>query len=270
MIRNIFILFALVLLASCEEVIEADVNTAAPRLVVEASIDKEKGTPGNYQVIKLSTTTGYYSNDFPMVNGAEVYIINSTGARFDFTQQAGTGNYICDYFEPRIGETYTLTVNSDGQSYTATETMYAAPDIKYYSQTNEGGFLGESIEIRYYYDDFPGERNFYMSQINAGVLPFPEYDIASDEFFEGNEMFEIFSDEDLKQGDVINIKLYGVSERYYNFMNILLDAAGGSGNPFQAVPVTARGNVVNTANPDNYALGYFRVCEVTAEDFTLR
>ena len=270
MIRYISILFTLLLFTSCEEVIEADVDTADPKLVIEASIDWEKNTPGKYQVIKLTTTAGYYNTEFPVVSNAEVFVMNSIGTRFDFTEQTGTGKYICDYFEPHTGETYTLTINSEGQSYTATETMFASPDIKYYSQADEGGFIGDSKEIRYYYDDFAGERNFYLSVINANVLAFPDYDINSDEFFEGNEMFELFIDEDIKQGDILNIRLYGISERYYNFMNILLDAAGGSGNPFQAVPVTARGNIINTTNPDNYPLGYFRVSQVTAEDFTVR
>ncbi|MBL7712163.1 MAG: hypothetical protein JNL13_06860, partial [Chitinophagaceae bacterium] len=49
-----------VLLLSCTKVVVVDLKTAEPKLVVDASIDWVKGTPGHEQQIKLSTTTGYY------------------------------------------------------------------------------------------------------------------------------------------------------------------------------------------------------------------
>ena len=47
-------------LLSCTKVVEVDVETAEPKLVIEASIDWVKGTKGNEQKIKFSTTTGYF------------------------------------------------------------------------------------------------------------------------------------------------------------------------------------------------------------------
>ncbi|KGO91915.1 DUF4249 domain-containing protein [Flavobacterium subsaxonicum] len=270
-IRYILLFLTAMLLTSCEEVVDVDLDTAAPRLVVEASIDWVKGTAGNRQIIKLTTTTGYYSTEIPKVSGATVFITNSSNTVFDFIEQeAGTGEYKCEYFAPVLGETYVLTVINGDQTYTATETMTAVPDITYTTQANDGGFLGEDVEIRYYWNDFPDQSNYYLSRFDAAVIPTPEYDVGSDEFFEGNEMFEFFSDEDLKPGDTISIKLYGISERYHDYMNILLAAAGGGGNPFQSVPTAATGNLINQTNESNYALGYFRVCEVSALQVTVQ
>jgi len=269
-IKYILFLLTVLLFASCEEVVDVDLDTAPSRLVVEASIDWERGTSGRLQTIKLSKTRGYYDTQIPVVEGATVFITSNSGNTYNFEGEAGTGNYICNYFQPVIGRTYVLTIISEGQTYTATEKMYAAPLITRTAQTNEGGFLGEDIEMRFYWDDFPDEDNYYLTRIDAAVIPFPDYDTSDDEFFQGNEMFEVFFDEDLKQGDVINIKLYGISQQYHDYMNVLLEAAGGGGGPFSAVPVAARGNVINASNNADYALGYFRLCQVGVLDYTVQ
>ncbi|MXN92430.1 DUF4249 family protein [Flavobacterium sp. Sd200] len=269
-IQYISLLFILMLFASCEEVVNVDLDTAPPRLVVEASIDWVKGTSGSDQTIKLTKTRGYYDTVIPIVEGATVFVTNSTGEVFNFTEEAGTGRYNCTNFRPVVNETYVLTVVSEGQTYTATEKMYAAPDITRTIQNNEGGILGENIEIRFFYNDFPGQDNYYLTRFEAPVIPFPEYELADDEFFQGNEMFDWFSDEDLAPGHVVSIRLHGISQRYYEYMNVLLEAAGGGGGPFSAVPVAARGNLVNQDNTANYALGYFRLCEVSALQVTVQ
>lgn len=261
-LKYILFLFTTLLFISCEEVVDVDLNTAPPRLVVEASIDWIRGTDGQQQTVKLSRTRGYYDNAIPTVSGATVTITSNAGTVFNFVEEAGTGKYVCNNFQPAINQTYVLTVIDNGQTYTATEKMYAAPIITRTAQTDAGGFLGEDIEMRFYWNDFPDEDNYYLSRIDANVLPFPEYDVNNDEFFRGNEMFELFFDEDLVAGDSIDIKLFGISQQYHDYMNVLLEAAGGGGNPFSAVPVAARGNVINQTNNANYALGYFRVCEV--------
>jgi hypothetical protein len=46
-------LFLLLLLNSCTEVVNIDLNTESPRLVIEASINWQKGTSGATQKIKL-------------------------------------------------------------------------------------------------------------------------------------------------------------------------------------------------------------------------
>ena len=115
------------LLVACEDVIEVDLDTATPRLVIDASIDWVKNTLGNEQKIILSNTTGYYSNDFPTVSGANITVTNTTGTVFDFIEASVTGEYICTNFEPIIGETYTLSIQLNGETYTATETLIANP-----------------------------------------------------------------------------------------------------------------------------------------------
>jgi len=257
----ITLILSSLIFTGCEEVVDIDLDTAAPRLVVDASINWVKGTPGNVQSIKLTTTTGYYETEVPAVSNATVFITNSTGAIFNFNEVPGTGTYTCQNFEPQINETYVLTVVNGDQTYTATEKLFAVPEIGDIQQNNEGGFLGDEIEVRFFFQDNGAEDNWYMVRYDTAILPFPEYDIMDDSFTQGNQMFNFFSDEDLASGQLLDIKLFGTSERYYNYMAILLEISGGGGGPFATPPSTVRGNLVNQTDEANYALGYFRLSE---------
>ena len=94
------ILIIAVFSTSCEDVIPVDLNTAAPKMVIEASINWKKGTSGNQQKITLTTTTDFYSNEIPKVSGATVYIKNSANTIFNFTESAIKGDYVCANFIP--------------------------------------------------------------------------------------------------------------------------------------------------------------------------
>ena len=51
---TILLLLTAFVFTSCEEVINVNVDTAPPRLAVEAAINWQKGTAGNEQIIKLT------------------------------------------------------------------------------------------------------------------------------------------------------------------------------------------------------------------------
>jgi hypothetical protein len=106
--KNIAYLFILIFFASCEDVINVDLETGDPKLVIDANILWQKGTSGNEQKIKLTTTTDYYTNTIPTVSGAIVFVTNSQNTVFDFIEVPNTGEYVCTNFVPVINETYTL------------------------------------------------------------------------------------------------------------------------------------------------------------------
>ncbi len=79
-------------------------------------------------------------------------------------------------------------------------------------------------------------------------------------------------DEDINQveyapGDVVDIELYGISKRYYDYIGILINQSE-SGGPFDTTPVALRGNCRNETNPDMYAYGYFRITQVSKATYT--
>lgn len=256
---------------SCEKVVDIGLDTAPPKLVIEASINWENGTSGNEQKIKLSTTTSYFSNTIPAVTDAIVFITNSINQQFDFVQDTEAGIYKCSNFVPVLNENYTLTVVYQGETYTATENLLNAPTVKRVEQTDDGGFLGNEIEVKFVFDDLVNESNYYLLKINDPYKVIPEYGVLEDRFFQNNEMFGLYFSEDLKAGDVLKFTLNGVSLSYFNYMNILLNQTGsGNGGPFSTPTSTIRGNVVNQTNFNNFALGYFRISKTEISEYTIQ
>ena len=249
-----------IIINSCEDVVEVDLNTAPPRLVVDASINWHKGSPGNNQYIRLSTTTGYYEEEIPVVTGAIVFIENSAGSIFEFNEET-EGMYVCNNFACEIGETYKLTVMHDTETYIAEETLIPVPDLEEVIQSNEG-FTPDDITLRAYFQD-PPQDNFYMQEIGREGKQGSSA-VFDDRFVNGNYTYTLRVFDDLVPGEEIIIYLYGISSGYYDYMYKLLSMVNETANPFQAPPATIRGNIINESNPDNYALGYFRLSEISA------
>jgi hypothetical protein len=255
----------------CEKAINEPLKTASPRLVIDASIDWIKNTAGNEQKIVLSTTTGYYSPDFPRVSGALITVTNSSNTVFNFVETPGTGQYICHNFLPVIGQTYNLKIVLNGETYTASETFTPVPKIEdNIDQNDKGGEMGDEIEVTFSYKDNASQENFYLNSIKQPHSPFPELEVEDDEHTNGNLMQESFSHEKLKAGDQVDFKLYGISKSYYNYMYKLILATGNDGNPFPTTPSAVRGNIINKTNNNNYAFGYFRLAEVDTKSYTIK
>ena len=263
---------ALIFTGCHEEVISVDLSIAEPRLVIDASIDWVKETTGNEQKIKLTTTTGYYDEKFPIVSGANVTVTNSVNTIFDFIETPGTGEYICTDFEPIIDETYTLTIHLNGETYTATETLIASPKIEdRVEQNDKGGMAGDEIELTYYYKDNGFEYNYYLYCFNMKHVIYPQYEVENNEMNQGSLTQVFYSHEDLEVSDDVTFKLYGISKRYYNYMAKLLLASGSEdGAMFPATPAAVRGNIINQTDSENFAYGYFRLSEVDIKNYTVQ
>ncbi|NHN25278.1 DUF4249 domain-containing protein [Flavobacterium jejuense] len=258
-------------LTGCEEVVQVDLETGAPKLVIDASIDWVKGTMGNEQKIKLSTSTGYYSSSFPTVSGASITVENSSSVIFDFIETPGTGEYICDNFQPVIGETYTLTILLNGQVYTASENLISVPNIEdNVIQNNDAGFGGDEVEVLAKFQDNGSEENYYLYRHKSNRVAFPQYQVENDQNVQGNQITMYYSNKDLVAGDPLNIKLYGISRRYYEYFKKILLASGNDDSPFPSTPAAVRGNIVNQTNFNNFAFGYFRLSEVDVKDYVIQ
>ncbi len=266
--KLIIFFFAIILTTSCEDVIDLKLDNAAPRLVVDAAIVWTKGTDGANQTIRLTTTAPFYNNSVPAANAA-IVSVTSNSQVFEFLEDGNTGNYICQNFVPEIGETYVLNIIYNGVTYVATEKFVPSPPILNVVQTEEGGFLGTDKEVRFLWQDNGAEDNYYLSSFNSQGWLTPDYSPQSDRFFNGNQMFALYSDEDLAAHTTLYLRLSGISLQYYNYLVVLFGAASG-GNPFQGPPATVRGNVVNPMNTDDFALGYFSLCESDVQTYIVQ
>lgn len=260
---------------SCEDVVDVDLDTAPPKLVIDASIKWEKGTSGEVQKIVLTTTTDFYSNTIPVATGAKVVVTNTTPSTpipFQFIENGQTGEYVCSNFIPIINNQYSLTITYKGQTYSSSSKLMPTPVIASTEQSTKPGIDGkDSYEIKFYWQDNGAEDNFYLVGAKNANIVYPEYGVLSDEFFQGNSMFALYRDDELEKGDVIQFSIQGITEQYSNYMNKLLNIAGSDGgNPFATPPATLRGNIFNQTNSDNYPLGFFHLSEIDSDSYTIQ
>lgn len=256
---------------SCEDVIDVDVPTEDPRLVIEASINWHKTTSGNEQGIKLTLSAPYFDNTVPPANNAQVQITDSNNNVFNFVEDGNTGIYKTTNFSPILNETYNLTIIYQDETYTATETLKSVASIDYVEQKDDGGFSGEETEIKAYYLDPENEENYYLFEFISDIPVIPSLEVYKDEFTNGNEIFGFYTEEDLESGDLVTIRNYGVSEQFYNYMFILLQQnSEEGGGPFETQPASVRGNCINQTNTLHYPLGYFRLSEVDELIYTVQ
>lgn len=256
---------------ACEDIIKVDLDTAPPKLVIDASLEWIKNTAGQEQKIVLSATTAYYNGEFPPVSGAIITVINASNTVFEFVEAPGTGEYHCSDFDPVIGETYTLNITLNGESYTATETLMPTANIEdTIDQELTGGMGGDELEITYYYQDDGAQENYYLYNMVNPHVAFPQYAVEGDKYSQGNITPVFYSHKDLKADDQVQFRLTGISKQYYNYMKKLLLASGNDDGPFSSTPASVRGNIVNETNPSNFAFGYFRLSEVDVKDYLIR
>lgn len=269
--KFIFLLSVLLFQTSCEDVIEVDLNNADPRLVIEASINWYKGTSGNEQAIKLSLTAPYFEDTIPPANGATVTVTDQNNTVYTFNEEGTNGIYKNYNFTPEINGTYTLSVSYNNEIYSATEKFIAVVPIDFVDQNNEGGFSGDEIELKAYYTDPADETNFYFFEFRSNIPVIPSLSVYDDRFNNGNQIFGFYTEEDLGVGDQVTIRNFGISERFYNYMFILLQQnSDASGGPFETQPAIVKGNCINATNPKNFPLGYFRLSEVAELVYTVQ
>lgn len=270
-IKYIFTITTLLLIISCEQVIDVPLENANPKLVIEANIKWQLGTDGSLQTVKLSLTNDFYTSEVLPANGAIVTITNSANTIFNFTQTPNTPNYICNNFEPVVNETYTLKVIYNGETYSSTSKLLATPPIINIEQKIVKGIGGkDEIQIKYFFKDNGNEVNYYLLRVDNPKIKYAEYGSISDEFLQGNEMFGFYSNE-VEKGKTLKLGVQSVTLSHYNYMNKLINISSqNSGNPFATPPATLRGNIINETDIENYPLGFFNLSESDTKEYTVQ
>ena len=251
-------------LFSCEDVIDLPLENSNPRLVIQANIIKQGQLDESNQEILLSYTSDFYQGDFVPASGAMIKVVNDQGTEFVFTESNNSpGTYRCFNFNILPNSIYTLSVNINGNNYSAQEQYFQAPQITESKQRLVELFGNESVEVKYFFNDPINESNFYLFEFNNLSDNIKSYDVLDDELFAEPTMFGIFFESDLNQGDQIKFTLHGISHNYYKYMRKLIELASNDqgGGPFETPKSNVRGNIVNQTNPDQYPLGYFRISQ---------
>jgi uncharacterized protein DUF4249 len=240
-------IIALIILGtSCQKVIDINLNSVSPAIVIIGNINDQ---PGPYAVT-LSQTVNFGSlNSFPAISGAFVSISDNTGI-IDTLKEVNPGIYLTKKTVGAVGRTYNLTVIANGQTYTSSSTIPSAITFDTLeviqrinsfrhdtSLTAQAGFQDPGVILNYYR---------FIETRNDTLLS--DIHVLDNEYTSGHFIdYIIRTDTSLAIGDSVKIEMQCIDKGTYQYLNTFREASGST-NVTPANPIS---------NISNNALGYF-------------
>lgn len=271
-------------LISCEDVIEVDLDSEEPRLIVDALIRVDTTQQLTEANIRVALSSSFFDEIQPAVID-DMSIQNPDSGIFipyePVPDQPGMYRPFPTTISPVIDnmivstallETtpYILSITYQGESFLARTSFAPTSAIDSVMQGEGGLFNEEDTEVIIAFTDNPDREDFYVFDFDFG-----EFLTSQDEFFSGQQFsFSFFYDTEIDPGDEVNISILGAEEAFFNYMNGLLEQSQqGANGPFQTPVATVRGNILkaqgidnieifnNVNRPNEFALGYFAIAQ---------
>ena len=268
--KNILLILTFVtLFISCEKVVEIDVPSIEPKLIIDASFevyfDENPVTAKN--VVKLSLSADYFDEVIPPALGATVFLTNlSDNSIINFSDSNSTGSYEpSSSFIPAENIQYELTIIYENETYKGTAFRVASTELTNVEQGTETLFSGEETQLNIEFTDDGTKENYYLFDFTNNIFLTLE-----DRFFNGAiyNFSTFYQEDEIDLPTTVTIKMSGISRDYYTYFRILSSQSGqNGGGPFETVPSSLLGNMINITNEDNFPLGYFHIAET--DTFTL-
>jgi len=285
-LKYITILLAVVWISSCDDQIYPELNDAPEIVVIDAWVNDKPED----QIINVTRSQPYFDNsESNGVAGAEVYIVDNEGTRFDFTETEN-GAYVWPYTSETfgtIGNSYQLTVNVNGQTYTSTSELNRVPlvDSVTFKFEKKDNFIQEDYYLGEFWSRDPeglGDTYWIKSYKNSEFLSKPgEINIAWDAGFSAGGAIDglIFippirdavNPIDEKEGekdvfaspfaddDSLYVEIYSITHAAHSFLNqlsIQTNRPGGFAALFDTPLSNIPTNIKNTTS-DELVLGFF-------------
>lgn len=261
--RLLKLIILIIIFHSCEKVIDIETEFDDKRLVIDANISKHRDSIDGIASVKLSETIPYFSDQESIVKNALVKI-ETNQIVYNLVYNNDKKEY-SSIIENINKEEFVLSIIRNENTYTSSEKLITTPKIKSVIFGDRKSLNKDEVELRVTFIDPPEKGNYYLWKFGPKKSGKYDYLPALDKYINGNEFtFSFFIDktEYLQNSDFINIEINGISENYYNYLNILTSQAGAqNGRPFSTSSSIIRGNISNLVSEEKFPLGYFRVYE---------
>lgn len=232
-------------LTSCEKVIDLDLNTTAPIIVVDGEVTNSLAMGST---VKLSYTSGVKSdNSIVPLHGATVTIQEDSGTVYSLPE-VSKGVYRNESLVGITGKTYNLKVVTGGVILTSSSRMPAMVNFDSLVVEDFPNF-GKTVKVvTPFYNDpkgFGNNYNLFMFKNGRLIKDAFAYD---DSFIDGKKATFplIYSREvdEFKKGDIIEVVLNCID--YANFKYWFSFSQSSTGSP-QAVPDNPISNIKGNA-----------------------
>ena len=269
--KIVLVLFSIFLFFGCEDVIEIDVPSGEPKLIVDAFFEVyyNQSPVTATTIVKLRESTDYFEEQIPIITTATVLLKDLTNnIEIIFLDENLDGNYEpTTPFIPQSNIEYELNIYYNQEVYKGVASKIITSGFTDAFQGENTLFSGEEIEINVTFIDDVNSENYYLFDFSNNLyLP------IEDRFFNGSIYnFSFFYQKDeIELPSDVSIKMSGVSKNYLTYFRVLSGQSGqSSGGPFQTIPSSLLGNIVNITNSENFPLGYFHISETDTYDLSL-
>lgn len=260
---SIYTAFFLVVLffSSCEKVIDVQLDETNKKYVLEGSVSNIAGEPAE---VRISQTKNFEDeNSFTGISSAVVTIEENNGTVYPLTE-VSTGVYQSNVLTGVPGNSYTLSVSVNGNTFSSTSVMPAQLVILDSLTVSDLAFGGSNtITVAPSYLDPVGIGNSYrFIQYANGALVKKTF-VQNDDLSDGLRITRPFvnTDGELESGDVVKVDMLCVDAAVYKYWYSLDQAATGSNQ--SATPANPVSNI------NGGAIGYFSAHSVSSKTIVI-
>lgn len=257
--KKLILLVGLFIIVGCEDVVEIDVPKDETRLSIDALIRVDISLAITRVQVKATETTSFFEKIGPAALDQIQLLNTQTNTMTDLVEDtAGSGIYFANLPTDQIiqGE-FKLIILYNNEQYEANTSYVPTVPFDALKQGDGSLFSEDETEILVSYTDDGNRVDYYLFDFD-----FNDYLVSEDTFYQGQFFeFSYFYEEGMESGRELSIGIIGMNEAFYNYMNQLIVQSGGDQGPFQTPAATVRGNIINTNNIENLALGYFAICQ---------
>lgn len=254
-----YLLFLAVIIsfASCEDIIEIDVQDSEPKIVVDALLNVVEQTA----TVRLSKTTPLYSTDTTVVDlNATVSIVDEAGNSTPLSQVT-VGEYVASDLNVQAGQDMTLVVEVDNEIYSGSAIVPEFVELAKVDTLQTAFTFGDTTVVFYQvameWIDILDVDNFYRLQSYVNdTLETGQYFLYADTQNNGIAMNRPIMSF-YQPGQNITLELYSTNESYYDFYlqvaSIQEQGFGGT------TPFNPQGNMFDSDG--NHILGNFGIIQ---------
>lgn len=250
------ILVVLLLLSACEDVIDLDVESREPELVINGRICSGES---KCQIV-LSTTMEFYASREPnYIKSAQLSLLENGKFIDSLIYNNKTNSYQTkSEFNPILGANYSIDIYYQNKHYRATDKLRNRPNNLEYLGIKKTPIFGSSIIFTVYGKDEPGIGDYYYWRLLRNGREMRNIAIIEDKFIDGNEFSPfyignedeyfikdgIYEKRKLVNGDLLILEQMIITSQTYKFLfDLNVQIQNSIGMTFSTAPAGVNSNL---------------------------
>ncbi|MBT1708786.1 DUF4249 family protein [Fulvivirgaceae bacterium PWU5] len=254
------------LVTACDEAYIMDDLQTESGITIEGLVTN---LPGR-QFVKVSRSTDFYaSGKTPRITDATVQVSDNVGNTYTYVHNPGGHADSVGYYKPaipfvgQVGRTYSLTVQADGQTYTASDEMFHINPIDelefeldqdQVDEPEDEDFPNRIYEVLMSVEEPQETRDYYLFRTyrngeriwSESSEDDPEI-YVTDDVLVGGEIKDIAIPGYFENGEVAGAEIYSLSRPVFIFYRDLSKILANDGGMFDPPPANPRSNISNNA-----------------------